>query len=543
MSRASDEPTSRPNVVLVLADDLGYSDIGCFGSEIETPNLDALAAAGVRLSSFTNTARCSPSRASMLTGLHPHQTGVGLLTGDDGPGGYPGSLNDRCVTIAEVLAAAGYRTYMSGKWHVSHEKDRLDAAWPTRRGFQQFYGTLDGCGSYFAPRRLTRGETDISHEATEDPDFFYTDAITDAAVGFIEGHHRDSVGTPLFCYVAYTAPHFPLQAPPADIEAQAGRYKAGWDVLREQRIEKLVDLGLIEPDTVPSGRDRKVPPWDQVENPEWEQRRMEVYAAQIAGMDRGIGRLVDALRRCGQLDNTLFMFLSDNGGCAEEVPIGSGSEAAARGVKVIPPATRAGKEILVGNRPDVWPGGEDTYATYGRGWANLSNTPFRLFKRWVHQGGISSPFIAHWPAGLAGREGEICRDTFYMPDILPTLAEAGGATYPVEVAGRDPLPLEGISMLASLRGRATDRERPQFYEHMGNAAVRRGRWKIVRDYPDDWELYDLDADPAELKDMAAERPDVVRALAYAWAEWAYRFQVVPRERIVELARWGIATRD
>lgn len=543
MTNSGPDRPPRPDVVLILADDLGYSDVGCFGSEIETPNLDSLAAAGVRLSGFTNTARCSPSRASMLTGLHPHQTGVGLLTGEDGPGGYPGSLNDRCLTIAEVLAATGYRTYMSGKWHVSHEKNRPDGTWPTRRGFQQFYGTLDGCGSYFAPRRLTRGESDISHEAVEDPDYFYTDAITDAAVGFIESHQCGHAGTPMFCYVAYTAPHFPLQAPTNDIEAQAGRYKAGWDVLREQRIERMLALGLIEPGTAPSGRDRKVPAWEDVENPEWEQRRMEVYAAQVAGMDRGIGRLVESLRRTGRLDNTLTVFLSDNGGCAEEVPVGLGSEAAERGVKVIPPATRSGEEILVGNRPDVWPGGEDTYATYGRGWANLSNTPFRLFKRWVHQGGIASPFIAHWPAGLAGREGRICPDTFYMPDIMPTLIEAAGARYPVDVPDRDPLPLEGISMLPALRGKPAERDRAQFYEHMGNAAVRRGRWKIVRDYPDDWELYDLDADPTELHDLAPDRPDLVRDMAYAWAEWAARCQVVPRERVVELARWGIATRD
>jgi arylsulfatase len=522
----------RPNVVLVLADDLGYSDLGCYGSEIETPNLDALAAGGVRMTRFTTTARCSPSRASLLTGLHPHQTGIGVLTGNDGPGGYPGSLNDRCATAAEVLGAAGYTTYMSGKWHLAHEKANPSPAWPTRRGFQHFFGTLDGGGDYFAPQRLHRGEQDVSREALDDPDFYYTDAITDAAVGYIRNHRADR---PFFCYVAYTAPHFPLHAREEDIARCAGRYRDGWDAVRHRRIERMRKLGILGDDVEASPRDPEVPAWADAEDKAWEERRMEVYAAMVETMDRGIGRIVDELRATGQLDDTLFVFLSDNGGCAEEFPTGLGTDYVNRGPRIIKPATPDGRPVWVGRHPDHPPGTQDTFAFVGRNWANVSNAPFRLHKRWVHEGGIASPFIVHWPRELGDRAGTLCDATHYLPDVLPTLLEVSGAEYPDHV-----LPLEGESMLGSLHGAPRDGERCQFYEHLGNAAVRRGRWKLVRDYPGDWELYDVAADPTELHDLAADRPEVVRELAFAWAEWSARCGVVPRERIVELARWGLA---
>jgi arylsulfatase A-like enzyme len=523
----------RPNIVLVLADDLGYSDIGCYGSEIETPNLDALAAGGVRMTRFTTTARCSPSRASLLTGLHPHQTGIGVLTGNDGPGGYPGSLNDRCVTAAEVLGDAGYTTYMSGKWHLSHEKANPSPAWPTRRGFQHFFGTLDGGGDYFAPQRLHRGEQDVSQEAVDDPDFYYTDAITDAAVGFIREHPADR---PFFCYVAYTAPHFPLHAREEDIARCAGRYRDGWDVVRQRRIERMRKLGILGDEVEASPRDPEVPAWEDAPDKGWERRRMEVYAAMVEVMDRGIGRIVDELRATGQLDDTVFVFLSDNGGCAEEFPTGFGTDYIDRGPKIIKSATPDGRPVRVGRHPDHPPGTQDTFAFVGRSWANVSNAPFRLHKRWVHEGGIASPFIVHWPRGLGDRAAALCDATHYLPDVLPTLLEITGAEYPEHV-----LPLEGTSMLASLRGAPGDGDRHQCYEHLGNAAVRRGGWKLVRDYPGDWELYDVDDDPTELHDLSADRPDVVRELAFVWAEWSARCGVVPRERIVELARWGIST--
>ncbi|WP_216853605.1 arylsulfatase [Phytoactinopolyspora halotolerans] len=530
----------RPNVVLVLADDLGYSDLGCYGSEIETPHLDALAEGGIRMRHFTTTARCSPSRASLLTGLHPHQTGIGVLTADDGPGGYPGNLNDRCVTIAEVLAAAGYATYMSGKWHVAHEKDEPSPAWPTRRGFQRFFGTLDGGGNYFAPRGLRRGEDDISAEAREDPDFYYTDAITDNAVAFIREHAETGDRRPFFCYVAYTAPHFPLHARDADIARYAGRYAEGWDVVRERRFARMRELGVVGEEAELSPRDPRVPAWDDAEDREWEQRRMEVYAAMVEVMDRGIGRIVEQLHAADQLENTVFVFLSDNGGCAEEIPPRLGSDDGP-GPAIIPTATTDGGEVYVGRHPERTPGGEDTFMFCGPPWANVSNTPFRHHKRWTHEGGIASPFIVHWPRGLEDRAGTICDATHYLPDVMPTLLEITGVRYPVQPPGRDPLPLEGVGMVRSWRGAPRDDARCQFYEHLGNGAVRRGRWKLVREYPADWELYDMDADPVELHDVAGDHPDLVRELAYEWAAWSARCGVVPRERILELSRWGLTT--
>ncbi|SFJ45558.1 arylsulfatase [Amycolatopsis sacchari] len=526
--------TERPNIVLVLADDLGYSDLGCYGGEIETPNLDALAANGVRMTRFTTTARCSPSRASLLTGLHPHQTGIGVLNWNDGPGGYPGSLNDRCRTVAEVLAAGGYTTYLSGKWHLSHDTTTPNDSWPTRRGFQHYYGTLAGCGNYFAPIRLKRGEEDISAEAAADPDYYFTDAVTDAAVEFLDGHGDE----PFFCYVAYTAPHFPLHARESDIERCRGRYREGWDVVRQRRVEKMRELGILGEDTEVSPRDPDVPAWEDAEHRDWEQRKMEVYAAQVEAMDRGIGRIVETLRAKGKLDNTMFVFLSDNGGCAEELPPGLGSEYAARGFSVVPAAARDGGPVHVGPQPQYLPGSDDTYQMYGKAWANVSNTPFRFFKRWTHEGGIASPFIVHWPAGLGDRAGTLTGVPHYLPDFVPTVLEATGVSYPDDA----PLPLEGMSMLGSWRGAPDSEERCQFYEHIGNAAVRRGKWKLVREYPADWELYDLDTDPTELSDVAGSQPDVVRELAREWAAWAARCGVVPRERILELARWGIAVR-
>ena len=525
----------RPNVVLVLADDLGYSDLGCYGSEIPTPNLDALARDGIRMTRFTTTARCSPSRASLMTGLHPHQTGIGVLTADDGPGGYPGSLNDRCATIAEVLGASGYTTYLSGKWHLSHEKRVPSPAWPTRRGFQHFFGTLDGGGNYYAPAGLHRGEQDVSAEARNDPDFYYTDAITDAAVHFLRDHPADR---PFFCYVAYTAPHFPLHAREEDVARHADRYREGWDVVRERRVAKMRELGILGEKVEAAPRDPNVPAWEDAPDKDWEQRRMAVYAAMVEVMDRGIGRIVDELRATGQLDDTVFVFLSDNGGCAEQVPPALGSDVRATGPRIIPRTTTDGRPVYIGRQPDRPPGGEDTFMFCGPEWAHVSNAPFRRHKRWVHEGGIASPFIVHWPRGLAERAGTISHAPHYLPDVLPTLLEITGATYPDDV-----LPLEGNGMLASLRGEPGDDTRCQFYEHIGNAAVRRGDWKLVRDYPGDWELYDIAEDPTELHDLAAEHPSLVRELARAWAEWSARCGVVPRERIVELTRWGIAKPD
>ena len=316
----SDTERSSPNILIILNDDMGFSDIGCYGGEIETPNLDRLAAGGLRYSQFYNTARCSPSRASLLTGLHPHQTGIGILTYSQGPEGYAGNLNKSCVTIAEVLRQNNYSTYLSGKWHIASSLTKPTDAWPMQRGFDHFYGTIIGAGSFYHPNTLTRGNDNIEHEAEKDPAFFYTDAISDQAAAYIRQHSKERPNQPFFQYVAYTAPHWPLHAHDEDIAKYKGRFDAGWDRLREARLERLVKDGIIHPGWKLTDRDPTQPPWTEAENREWLLRCMEVYAAQIDRMDQGIGRIMTALEETGQLDNTLVIFLSDNGACAEDIP-------------------------------------------------------------------------------------------------------------------------------------------------------------------------------------------------------------------------------
>jgi arylsulfatase A-like enzyme len=519
----------RPNVVLILADDLGYSDIGCYGGEIRTPNLDRLGRDGIRFTQFFNTARCSPSRASLLTGLHPHQTGIGVLTDNDGPQGYPGSLNDRCATLAEMLGADGYATGLSGKWHMSSSVWEPTDSWPTRRGFQHFYGTLSGCGSYYQPATLHRGEEDASADI-EDPDFFYTHAIADDAVGFIR--QAADEGRPFFSYVAFTAPHWPLHAPEADIAAYDGVFDAGWDELRERRLAKQKAEGIIGADAELSERDEHVPAWDEAEDKSWWLRRMQVYAAQIELMDRGVGRILDELERSGQLENTIVVFLSDNGACAEELPQGDPARFAARRATV-PGQTRDGRPMRIGNYVEIEPGAEDTYASIGRAWANLSNTPFRLYKRWVHEGGIASPLIVHWPGGGL-RDGEIATAPFQLPDFVPTILEITATPY-AGPAGRDLAPLEGQSMLGVLRGKDDDRIEPVLHwEHIGNSSVRRGDYKLVREHGGPWELYDLSESRTEEHDLAGERPELLADLIADYEAWANRVGVIPREQILAI---------
>lgn len=526
---------TRPNIVLILADDMGFSDIGCYGGEIDTPNLDWLGRRGVRLTHFYNTARCSPSRASLLTGLHPHQVGIGILNFDDSPDGYPGNLSERCVTIAECLRAAGYATYMSGKWHLASDMDTPNGAWPTRRGFDRVFGTLEGAGSYYEPRTLIRDERSAEHE-TQDPDFFYTDAISDTAVAFLEEHLSDRADQPFFLYLAYTAPHWPLHAHEEDIAKYRGRFDAGWDRLREERFERLIAEGIIDQTWPLSERDARVAPWEEAENKEWEARRMEVYAAQVDRMDQGIGKVLRTLRRHGQLDNTLVVFLSDNGGCAEEMPPDSVREFVTSFVP-LKERTRDGEPVVPGNVPGLMPGPATTYQSYGRAWANLSNTPFREYKHWVHEGGIATPFIVHWPDGL-GTRGALCHQPFHLVDVLPTVLDAARAEYPSHRAGVPIPPQEGVSMLPALRGEEVPElaERPLFWEHEGNCAVRVGRYKLVRKHGQPWELYDMVTDRTELRNLADREPARVAAMAEAYEEWAARCGVIPRERILDLYR-------
>jgi arylsulfatase len=522
-----------PNVVLILADDLGFSDLACYGSKIRTPHLDALAGTGVRMTQFYNTARCSPARASLLTGLHPHQTGIGVLTNDDGPNGYRGHLNDRCVTIAELLQTAGYQTAARGKWHLTGRMSEPNGAWPTRRGFDTYYGTLGGAGSYYDPVTLTRNE----EPAVAGDNFYLTSRLGEEAVEFVTARQGDT--RPFFLYLPFTAPHWPLHAPAEAADRYRGVFDDGWDTLRQQQYERLVELGIINGDWALAPRPDDVPAWEHVEDRDWQARRMEVYAAQIELMDAAIGRVVDALRDSGQLENTLIMFLSDNGGCAEEFQPAWADELATRPYN-LPLRTPAGERVRQGNTASLDPGGPESFASYGKPWAGVSNTPFREYKHWVHEGGIATPFIAHWPAG--GLTERIVHEPCQLPDVMATVLAVAGVEYPVGPTTtrqgfvRDVLPLEGRSMVGTWRGADAADERDLYFEHEGNCAVRRGRWKLVRKYAQDWELYDLDTDRTETSDLAAAHPDRVGALAAAWQSWADRCGVKPRADVLAANR-------
>lgn len=519
----------RPNVVLILADDMGYSDINCYGGEIDTHNLDKLAKNGIRFTQFYNTARCSPSRASLLTGLHPHQTGIGILVDDDRPEGYAGDLGKNCVTIAELLKINGYRTYMSGKWHMSTSTSTVSDSWPNQRGFEHFYGTICGAGSYFYPSTLTQDNVNIDEEAKE-RDFYYTDAISANAVKYINQHNKNTSEQPFFLYVAYTAPHWPLHAREKDIAKYKGKFNEGWDNLRQERLNRMMDMNIIDKEWELSSRDSTVSPWEQIKNKEWELKRMEVYAAQIDSMDQGIGRIISALEKNGQLQNTLIIFLSDNGGCEEPIGTlmtkwmineGSGRE-----------FTRSGEKVRFGNKKKIIPGTENTYQSYGAAWANLSNCPFRKYKHWTHEGGIATPFIIHWPEIIKAK-GELRHQQAQLTDVMATIIDITGSQYPEEYNGNKILPLEGTSLVPIFEN-IDNGKGMLFFEHEGNAAVREGKWKLVKDYPDNWELYNMEEDRTELHNLIDKFPERAKSMIKAYEEWAKRCGVIPREKILEM---------
>ena len=514
---------TRPNIVLILADDLGYSDVGCFGGEIETPNIDRLAREGVRMTQFYNAARCCPTRASLLTGLYPHQAGVGHMMGNRGLPGYQGQLNDRCVTIAEALGSAGYRTAMAGKWHVCRATVRKPmvnhastqpfwqdkSAWPRQRGFQHFYGTIIGVVDFYDPFALVR-----ENEPIYDPppkDFYYTDAITDEAVKQIKLGAREK--KPSFLYVAYTAPHWPLHAREEDIKKYPNAYKDGWDKLRDARRQRMIDMKLIDENTPLPPREPEATAWDDSPDKEWEARRMAVYAAQVDRMDQGIGRILAAVDATKQGDNTIVVFLSDNGGCAENVQPDWFD---------IPTKTRDGRPIAVGNDPKVTPGGQESFQSYGPSWAMASNTPFRRYKHYVYEGGISTPFVMRWPGKVIA--GSVDRTPRHVIDLMPTFLAAGEATYPPD----KPQP-EGMNLLQ--RSRRTGRTLG--WEHEGNRAVRRGDFKLVAEHGKPWELYDLSKDRTESNNLAGERQDIVRELSAEYDAWAKRTNVLPWDEVQE----------
>ena len=520
---------SRPNIIIILCDDMGWSDLGCMGGEIHTPHLDKLANGGLRFTQFYNTSRCCPTRACLLTGLYPHQAGIGHMTEDRDHDGYRGDLNDRCVTIAQVLKPAGYSTFAVGKWHVTkHVEPKGDKHnWPLQRGFDRYYGTITGAGSFYDPGTLTRDNTNISPFA--DPEYkpeqyYYTDAITDHATRFISERDKDK---PFFLYMAYTAAHWPMHALPEDIAKYKGMYDAGYESTRQARILRARKLGLMsaEDNVAPTVGD-----WTSVKNKDWETRCMEVYAAMIDRMDQGVGRVVATLEKTGQLDNTLIFFLQDNGGCQEPIgrqatppPFNSKTfpviaKDAIR-LEVIPKQTRDGQPMKQGE--GVMPGPDGTYIAYGMNWANVSNTPFREYKHFVHEGGISTPLIAHWPAGIQ-RKGELERQPGHLIDLMATCVDLAQAPYPTAPVQ----PMEGRSLAPAFAGKQIQRE-ALYWEHEGNRAIRQGPWKLVGKSDEPWELYNIDKDRAEQHDLAATQTERVTTMTAQWQAWAQRANVLP----------------
>ena len=487
---SEEAPTQRPDIVVIIVDDIGYSDFGCYGSEIETPNIDRLAGQGLRFTQYHTENMCAATRASLLTGRYHIR---GFSRGDN-------------VTIPETLARAGYRTCMAGKWHCTDDPARRST--PQDRGFQSFYGTPIGCGSFFAPLLLTRDGEPAEQDWIDDPEFYYTDAISDAAVDYIESTDDDQ---PLFLYTAYTSAHWPLHARPEDIAKYEGRYAMGWDVLREQRLARMKELGVIAQDVELSPRHPSVPAWEDEPNKEWQQRRMEVYAAQIDVMDQGVGRIIDALEASDRLENTLILFTIDNGGCHVEY-------GATRTGSFLNKTTRDGRPMIVGNLPEVMPGPEETWQSYGYGWANASNTPLRWFKQYDHEGGVRVPLIAHWPAVIENG-GAITDQWAHVIDLLPTTLDVSGTSYPDSVEGREISPLDGKSLLPILEGETREPHDAIFFRNSHGRAVKEGEWKLVRKDKDPWELYNIVNDPAELNDLAAEHPDLVGRLERLWNKW------------------------
>jgi arylsulfatase len=533
----------RPNIIVILSDDMGWSDVGCYGGEISTPNLDRLAAGGLRYSRFYNAGRCCPTRASLLTGLYPHQAGIGRMTSDGKQPGYHGDLSRQAVTLAELLKSAGYRTYMAGKWHVSRNVQPAGdkSNWPLQRGFDDFYGTIIGAGSFYDPWTLTRGNDAVTpdNDPLYQPErFYYTHAISEHAVRFVNAHAGRGGDAPFFMYVSHTAPHWPLHALEQDIAKYHGRYDTGYETIRKARFERITKLGLFDG----AGLSPAPQAWEEVpqETRAWEARCMEVYAAMIDSMDQGIGRLIAALKTNGQFDNTLILYLQDNGGCWEgygrqpRPNPATGVEPMAKGAlqtQMIPLRTRDGHPVLMG--PAVMPGPDTSFIAYGRNWANVSNTPLRRYKSEMHEGGIATPLIVHWPKGITGHN-ELRHEPGHLIDIMPTCVELAKAAYPVNHSGHDITPMEGRSLVP---GFAQDRndERLLIWEHYRNAALLKGDWKIARlgenspgnEMTIGWELYNVRKDRSELHNLAESHPEKTAELMALWHKHARRTLVFP----------------
>ena len=507
---AAAQTEKQPNIVLIMADDMGYSDLGCYGGEIPTPNLDGLARQGVRFTHFCNTGRSCPSRASLLTGLYPQQAGIGMMSEDPGSKenhgvhGYMGYLNRNCVTLAEVLKQAGYHTYMAGKWHVGmHGQEK----WPLQRGFEHFYGILSGACSYLRPhgdRNLT-----LDNEQLPPPEapYYTTDAFTDYAIRFVD--ERPADGKPFFLYLAFNAPHWPLHAKQEDIDKMAGRYRKGWQKVREARWKRMVKMGIVDKRWGLAQWEGRQ--WDELTKEEQDEleKKMEVYAAQVHCMDYNVGRLLDYLDEKGLTDNTLIVFLSDNGACAE--PHTEKGFATAKAI----------------NNPDEW-----VSPSYGLPWAQVSNTPYRKYKVRAYEGGTSTPFIISWPEKLAQHNGELRKNRAFLPDIMATFIEAAGTAYPKTFhGGNEIIPMEGTSLFAAIDNPDAELHEYIFGEHFDNRAVWWKNWKAVKDQNSKvWELFDLANDRTERVDLARDRPKILKEMTKKWDEWARTHYVYPKEK-------------
>lgn len=528
---------TRPNIVVILADDMGFSDAGCFGGEIHTPNLDWLAERGIRFTNFYNISRCCPTRASLLTGLYNQQAGIGNMTTDQHEPGYRGYLTENTVTIAEVLKSAGYNTAMSGKWHVSNtlvqETKQEQLKWlnhqayypefspigqyPINRGFDKYFGTIWGVVDYFDPFSLVNGSAPIKDVPK---DYYHTDAINDTAVSYIKEMSKDN--KPFFLYVAENAPHWPLMAKPKDILKYKDTYKVGWEKIREERYRKLVSLGLIDPkDEALSPRWHDDLKWKDNPDSIWDARAMAVHAAMIDCMDQGIGRIINALKETGKIDNTIIVFLSDNGASPEICAnFGPGFDR--------PGETREGREIVYATQKQVMPGPQTTYSSIGPRWANVSNTPYKYWKAESFEGGAHTPMIAFWPKGIKPKGGSTTNQVGHVMDFMATFIDLAHADYPKEWNGHSITPLEGLSLKPIFEGKIRKGHTALFNEHVGGRSVRLEDWKLVsRDNDTTWYLYKISGDKTELNDLSQKYPGKVKEMDKMWREWAHRVQVYP----------------
>ena len=528
----------RPNIVVIMADDMGFSDIGCYGGEVHTPNIDYLATNGLRYRQFYNTSRCCPTRASLLTGLYNQQAGIGKMTDAEDEPGYLGHITDNAVTLAEVLKTAGYHTAMSGKWHVSNTNGLKDPkeqlAWldhqkegavfspleqyPTNRGFEKYFGTIWGVVDFYDPFSLVSGTTPIRNVPAG---YYHTDAINDTAVAYIKGYAGS--GTPFFLYVAENAPHWPLMALPEDIEKYKDTYKVGWDVIRKARYARMVKLGLIDPvKTKLSDRWNDQLTWENNPDKDWDAQAMAVHAAMIDRMDQGIGRIIDALKKTGQLDNTLIVFLSDNGASAENAAAyGPGFDR--------PDQTRDGRKIIYSTKKQALPGPETTYSSIGQRWANVANTPYQYWKAESYEGGIHTPMIAFWPAGITAKKGGFSDQVGHVMDFMTTFVELTGAKYPATYKGHVIPATTGVSLVPGFKGKKAVGHEDLFNEHFGARYAREGDWKLVSLSRDgSWHLFNLANDKTETKDLGGQYPEIVQRLDSLWRNWANTHLVLPK---------------